>query len=46
MKQKEFVEQYDKEIIEVKDFTLVIDHLPSTFRQYKDEMSLKFAIWN
>ena len=29
----------------MRDFTLKIDKLPDSFRQHKDPLSLKFAIW-
>lgn len=32
-------------MIEARDFTLVIQEIPASFKQYKDELSLKFAIW-
>ena len=44
--QKDYSEQYDTQVIEARDFTLVIDKLPESFNQYTDELSLKFAIWN
>lgn len=43
--QKDYSEQYDNQVIEARDFTLVIDQLPDSFAQHKDELSLKFAIW-
>ena len=44
--QKDFVRQYEQDTIELRDFTLVIDKLPESFKQYKDPMSLKFALWS
>jgi len=43
--QKDYIEEYDKTTVEVRDFTLVINELPESFKQYKDELSLKFALW-
>lgn len=43
--QKDYIEEYDKTTVEVRDFTLVINKLPESFKQYKDELSLKFALW-
>lgn len=43
--QKDFANQYDQNTIEAKDFTLMINKLPKSFSQYKDELSIKFAIW-
>lgn len=43
--QKDYALQYDQDTIEARDFTVVIDKLPASFEQYKDELSLKFAIW-
>ena len=44
--QKDYIEEFDKATVEVRDFTLVISKLPESFRQYKDELSLKFALWS
>ena len=44
--QKDYAEQFSKEIIEVRDFTLIIEKLPQSFDQYKDSLSLKHAIWD
>lgn len=43
--QKDFAEQYSAQTIEVKDFTLAIDKVPETFDQYKNETSMKAALW-
>lgn len=43
--QKDYSSSFDQFQIEARDFTLVIDQLPESFNQYKDELSLKFAIW-
>lgn len=43
--QKDYVQQFDEDSVEARDFTIVIDSLPSSFHKYKDELSLKFAIW-
>ena len=43
--QKDYIAEYDKTTVEVRDFTLVINKLPESFKQYKDELSLKFALW-
>ena len=43
--QKDYASHFDMYQIEARDFTLVIDKLPASFLQYKDELSLKFAIW-
>ena len=43
--QKDYIAEYDKTTVEVRDFTLVINKLPESFMQYKDELSLKFALW-
>jgi len=43
--QKDYVYQYEQDSIEARDFTLVIDNLPNSFTKYKDELSLKYAIW-
>ena len=32
-------------MVEARDFTLVIDKLPDTFRHYTDELGLKRGIW-
>ena len=44
--QKDFVKQFDKTSVEARDFTLVVENLPESFKQYKDELSLKYAIWS
>jgi len=44
--QKDYIAEYDKTTVEVRDFTLVINKLPESFKQYKDELSLKFALWS
>lgn len=33
------------EVIEARDFSIVIEELPASFKQYTDELSLKVAIW-
>ena len=43
--QKDYIAEYDKTTVEVRDFTLVINKLPESFKQYKDGLSLKFALW-
>jgi len=31
----------------MRDFAVMVDgQLPSSFKQYKDEISMKFAIWD
>lgn len=44
--QKDYAQEYGKDIVEVRDFTLIIEKLPQSFAQYKDVLSLKFAIWD
>jgi len=44
--QRDYVNEYDHTTVETRDFTLVIEKLPETFKQYNDELSLKFAIWD
>ena len=44
--QKDYCKHFDDVTIEAKDFTLQIHQLPLTFAQYKDELSIKYAIWN
>lgn len=44
--QKDFSEAFKKSQVDIRDYTLVINTLPDTFTQYKDPLSLKFAIWN
>ena len=44
--QKDYIEEFDRTTVEVRDFTLVINKLPESFQQYKDELSLKFALWS
>ena len=39
--QKDYVDKFYENTIEVRDFTLVIDKLPQSFSQYKDTLSLK-----
>ena len=43
--QKDFTETFKMQQVDIRDFTLVIDTLPDSFKQYKDPLSLKFAIW-
>lgn len=43
--QKDLCREYDAQSVEARDFTLVIDKLPASFKQYNDELSLKHAIW-
>ena len=44
--QEEYATQFEEEIVCAKHFTVVIHKLPDTFRQYKDESSIMFALWN
>ena len=44
--QKDYIYEFSKTTVGVRDFTLVISKLPYSFRQYKDELSLKYAIWS
>ena len=44
--QKDYIYEFSKTTVGVRDFTLVINKLPNSFRQYKDELSLKYAIWS
>ena len=43
--QKDFVREFDASVLEARDFTLVIEELPNSFRQHTDELSLKRAIF-
>ena len=43
--QKDFQAAFDSNSVEARDFTVVVDRLPASFAQYKDELSLKHAIW-
>lgn len=44
--QKFYSEEFDQETVCVKHFTVVINQLPDSFRQYKDELAIKAALWN
>lgn len=44
--QKDYIYEFSKTTVGVRDFTLVISKLPESFKQYKDELSLKFALWS
>ena len=42
-----FAEKFDKQSVEMRDFTIKIEHdLPRSFHEFKDEISLKFALWS
>jgi hypothetical protein len=43
--QNDFADKYDLQTVEARDFTVVINKLPATFRQYNNEGALKFSIW-
>ena len=43
--QQDFANQFDEETVEMRDFTVRSKKLPESFRQYEDEVSIKFAIW-
>ena len=45
MMQQDFADQFDEETVEMRDFTVRSNQLPESFRQYEDEVSMKFAIW-
>lgn len=45
MMQQDFANQFDEETVEMRDFTVRSNQLPESFRQYEDEVSMKFAIW-
>ena len=42
--QKDFAKQFDSQRVSARDFTVKIERLPDSFKQYKDELSLKHAI--
>ena len=44
--QKDFSKQYDSQTVEARDFTVVINQIPESFRQNKNEFSMKFSLWN
>ena len=45
--QYDFAEKYDKQSVEMRDFTVITEHpLPESFKKYKNYISLKYAIWS
>ena len=42
----DFSSQYDSQTVEARDFTVVINQIPESFRQNKNEFALKFRLWN
>ena len=44
--QKDFADSFDSQTVEARDFTVVIDQLPTNFKHYQNEYNMKFAIWH
>jgi hypothetical protein len=44
--QKDFAKKYDIQTVEARDFTIIINQLPSGFQHYNNEIDIKFALWN
>ena len=43
--QEDFSHWFDVSTVEMRDFTVNAYGLPKSFSHYKDEVSIKFAIW-
>lgn len=43
--QKNFAKQFDMQTVEMRDFTVRMEKLPSSFEFYNDEIQMKFEIW-
>ena len=43
--QKNFAKQFDMQTVEMRDFTVRMEKLPPFFKDFDDEIQLKFEIW-
>lgn len=44
--QEDFAQKFDDQTVESRDFTIAIQDLPITYKQYHDIVLMKFAIWD
>ena len=41
----DYSRQYEEQSIRVKDYTVQLDKLPSSYRKYKSKVELMMALW-